>query len=152
MTINYKYQVDLYNTYVGDISVENFIAPFNGDIEAAVDNLIKEKWWETAHVWTSPDDLRESLISYCQRTYNFDIQYDAAMNPDTPPNVLAELAMNENESIRWQVASNSNTPVSVLTSLLNDKRNILKALAKNPNTPMNILIKLSNIKNTNNPI
>lgn len=68
----YDYQDDLYATYVGDVPVEFFIGEFDGNIEAAVDNLISEEWWSTtsgsAHDWTPPDDLRQSLIAYCERT------------------------------------------------------------------------------------
>lgn len=41
----YDYQDDLYATYVGDVPVEFFVGEFDGDIEAAVDNLISEEWW-----------------------------------------------------------------------------------------------------------
>ena len=45
---------------------------------------------------------------------------DIAENPNTPPEVLAELARDEDEDVRCYVAENLNTPSKVLAELARD--------------------------------
>lgn len=53
----------------------------------------------------------------------------------TSPEILTQLAGDSNISVRCEVASNLNTPFSVLQSLLNDPNSVVKKAAqKNPNS------------------
>lgn len=46
---------------------------------------------------------------------------ELSINPNTPAEVLAELAKNENWIMRINVASNTNTPSEVLAELAKDE-------------------------------
>lgn len=60
------------------------------------------------------------------------------------PKVLAQLANDGDESVRWHVARNQNTPVNVLAQLANDKDEWVRgAVAGNPNTSIDILAQLT---------
>lgn len=67
-----------------------------------------------------------------------------AENSNTPPSTLADLALDENSSVRMKVARNPNTPPSTLEKLALDKeREVRVAVAKNCHTPPATLAKLS---------
>ena len=86
--------------------------------------------------------------------------FDLASDPNTPPEVLDELAYHEEWQIRFDVAQNPRAPVSALEKLENDEDNCIGAvifyanvrenntgaipyaIALNPNTPAFLLEKL----------
>ena len=49
-----------------------------------------------------------------------DVRSSAAGNPNTPVEVLTELAKDSNCDVRYNAAGNPNTPVEVLTELAKD--------------------------------
>lgn len=70
---------------------------------------------------------------------------ELAWNPNTPADVLVELARKRNESIREGVAWNPNTPADVLAKLAKETRaNIRTYVAMNKNTPIETLSMLIN--------
>ena len=72
----------------------------------------------------------EILNSYC------DVRCSAAGNPNTPVEVLTELAKDSNCGVRRSAAGNPNTPVEVLTELAKDSDcGVRRSAAGNPNTP-----------------
>lgn len=69
-----------------------------------------------------------------------------ARDPNTPPEVLNELAYHKDYMVRYNVANNPSSPVSALEKLANDEIGnydpILYLIAKNPNTPAFLLEKM----------
>lgn len=65
----YDYQADLYDRFVGSITVQEFVSPFNGSITEAVDSLLKDNVfdYDGSSDAVPPFDLYESLIEYCER-------------------------------------------------------------------------------------
>jgi hypothetical protein len=75
------------------------------------------------------------------RNMNYDEQYNLAINPNTPVELLAELAKDEKWTVRREVAQNPKTPVGVLKELSIDKEeNVRYLVAKNPNSTAQILV------------
>lgn len=67
-----------------------------------------------------------------------------AGHPNTPVELLKQLAENEVEWVRSSVASNPKTPIDILNQLANDRKIIVvKAVASNSNTSVNILERLA---------
>ena len=65
-----------------------------------------------------------------------DVRYNAAGNPNTPVEVLTELAKDSDWGVRRSAAGNPNTPVEVLTELAKDSNcDVRYNAAGNPNTP-----------------
>ena len=65
-----------------------------------------------------------------------DVRSYAAGNPATPADVLTELAKDSDCDVRISVAGNPNTPVDVLTELAKDSDCIVRSYAaRNPNKP-----------------
>lgn len=106
------------------------------------------------------------------RYFDQKLKETLASNPDTPEEILRELATDENESVRVAVAANplihrypdilvdlvtdefyyvrmtvaahSPLPPSTLAELAKDENDyVLEALAKNPNTPPSVLVDLA---------
>lgn len=63
--------------------------------------------------------------------------------PDTPVNILQQLAESQDSSDRSQAASHSHTPVSLLEELAMDESGAVRgSVANNPNTPVSLLQQL----------
>jgi len=63
-----------------------------------------------------------------------------AKNPNTPEDVLRELAKDKDPWIRVQVAKNPSTPLDILRELAKeDNWYVRAAVAQNPSTPLDIL-------------
>jgi hypothetical protein len=61
--------------------------------------------------------------------------YDIAKNPNTPPEILARLANDNNWGVRCRVAENLNTSPETLERLANDEDYCIRwHVAFNPNT------------------
>jgi hypothetical protein len=54
---------EAYDRYVGLITVDEFLKPFDGDIDIAVDQLMTEQWW-VAEGGSHPDNLSELIKDY----------------------------------------------------------------------------------------
>jgi hypothetical protein len=73
---------------------------------------------------------------------------EVAKDPNTPVDVLVELATDIDGHIRSGVAGNPNTPVELLKELSKeDTWNILWQVAGNPNTPVELLAELAKHEN-----
>ena len=73
-----------------------------------------------------------------------DVRYYAAGNPNTPADVLTELAKDSNCVVRRNAAGNPNTPAEVLTELAKDSNyDVRYYAAGNPNTPADVLTELA---------
>ena len=79
-----------------------------------------------------------------------DVRKEVAYNPNTPVEVLRKLADDENEHVRWGAIRNPNTPVELLRKLAEDKDERLRyEVARNPRTPVDILSKLADDEDRN---
>ena len=86
-----------------------------------------------------------SITQTAARTKPGSVGYNmmAASNPNTPHSVLAWLAHDPNESVRWSVASNPATPAQVLEELSKDSSDTVRAMvAGNVNAPAHVLASL----------
>ena len=73
-----------------------------------------------------------------------DVRYNAASNPNTPVDALIELAKDADCDVRRSAAGNPNTPVEVLTELAKDSNwGVRCNTAGNPNTPVEMLTELA---------
>jgi len=67
-----------------------------------------------------------------------------AADKRSKPLTLQLLARDENREVRWWVARNTNTPVSILEQLAGDEDGtVRRGVAENPNTPVRILVRLA---------
>ena len=72
------------------------------------------------------------------------VRRNVAMNPNTPADVLTELAKDSHWAVRRYAAGNPNTPVDVLTELAKDSDWYVRlSAAGNPNTPADVLTELA---------
>jgi hypothetical protein len=56
-----------YELFVGQITTAEFVKPFDGDVEKAVNQLMTEKWWESDDNGTpAPDNLAELITQYVE--------------------------------------------------------------------------------------
>ena len=70
-----------------------------------------------------------------------------AENPNTPPDILTQLAGDKDVYVRWGVAANPNTPPDTLVQLAGDKNTDVRwGVAENPNTPADTLVQLTGDK------
>ena len=57
-----------YEMFVGGCSVEEFLAPFGGDVDAAIEQLLDECWWEANDDGTpAPDNLPQLIRAHVER-------------------------------------------------------------------------------------
>ena len=64
---------------------------------------------------------------------------EVAKNPNTPIEILKDLATDDDYYVRWEVAENPNTPVETLKVLATDKNGGVRwGVAYNPSTPIEI--------------
>ena len=74
--------------------------------------------------------------------------FELARNPNTPPEILARLANDNDYYVIQYVAGNPNTPPETLERLANDEDyGVLYCVAENPNTPQESLKNLANDNN-----
>ena len=72
---------------------------------------------------------------WCQNAEEFQFwdmkvsEYVAAKNRSTPAFILAKLAQDAVENLRWRVATNRSTPIEVLNELVRDKHEYVKKCA-----------------------
>ena len=75
-------------------------------------------------------EIKDLLSSNC------DVRGRAASNPNTPSEVLSDLAKDSDCDVRRRAASNPNTPSEVLSDLAKDSDcDVRGRAASNPNTP-----------------
>jgi len=68
---------------------------------------------------------------------------DLAQNPNTPVDILGDLAKDEDWEVRWTVAERPNTPDDVLRALAKDEHwPVRQEVAKNPKVSSKILVSL----------
>ncbi len=83
-------------------------------------------------------DKNEILNSDC------DVRVSVARNPNTPADVLTELAKDSHSVVRKNAAGNPNMPADVLTELAKDSYcDVRISVAGNPNTPVDVLTELA---------
>jgi hypothetical protein len=97
----------------------------------------------------SSEEIKEAFIWAQKQNYGIRILvFDLVIaNPNTPYEILAQLAKDEDYSVRMAVAENPNTPPELLAQLAKDEDyHVRRAVAGNPNTPPDILVQLANDK------
>lgn len=56
-----------YEIFVGVVSPAEFVAPFGGDVDAAIEQLLDECWWEANDDGTpAPDNLAELIRQHVE--------------------------------------------------------------------------------------
>ena len=72
------------------------------------------------------------------------VRKEVAYNPNTPVDILRKLAEDENSDVRWGAIRNPNTPADILRELAEDKEWYVRyEVTRNPNTPVEALRKLA---------
>lgn len=54
---------EAYDLYVGMVTVDEFLAPFDGNVDQAVDQLMVEKWW-SGEGDNYPENLPDLIKDY----------------------------------------------------------------------------------------
>lgn len=54
---------EAYDLYVGMVTVQEFLAPFDGEVDQAIDQLMAEHWW-SGEGGSHPDNLPELIKEY----------------------------------------------------------------------------------------
>ena len=73
-----------------------------------------------------------------------EVRQEVAKNPNAPAEALRKLAEDKYSDVRFAVSGNPNTPAEALKKLANDKYwGVKQAVAKHPNTPAEALKKLA---------
>ena len=128
----------------------------------------KIEWWDKNNKSSSCipgldliDDDMEFLMKYGKTELSFnkntpveileeladdednDIRRNVAENPSTPVEMLVKLADDEYSDVREKVAENPNAPVETLVKLADDDFSVKGKVAKNPSTPVETLVKLA---------
>jgi hypothetical protein len=75
----------------------------------------------------------------------YKVFFSLAQNPQTPPEILTDLAGHQEISIRSSVGTNPGTPIKILYHLANDEKSQIRTwLTSNPKIPKELLLQLSN--------
>ena len=57
-----------YEIFVGVVSPQEFVAPFGGDIDAAIGQLMTERWWQSDASGTAAhENLPELIREYVEK-------------------------------------------------------------------------------------
>ena len=88
----------------------------------------------------TPESVRKQLLK--DESVAYGLKVKESVNPATSPKRLAELALDDSEDIRSNVAMNESTPVKVLKQLASDpSETVQEGLRWNPNSPTYMLRK-----------
>jgi hypothetical protein len=99
-----------------------------------------EKFFKKAKDPNTPPEILAQLAQH----ENKNVRAHVAVNPSTPPEALAQLAQDESGHVRYDVARNPSTPAEVLTKLAQDEGELtVDAVAENPSAPPEILAQLA---------
>lgn len=97
-----------------------------------------------ARAGNAPVNLLERLSD---NNLGTEIRAYVASNPQTPLSILEKLAKDNNEQVRVGIAQNPNTPASILERLAKETSfDIRQAIAQNPNTPANLVVYLQQLE------
>ena len=85
------------------------------------------------------------IIDELAEDEDWHVRREFVMNPNTPAEVLRKLAEDEDWLVRKEVAEHPSTPIEVLRKLAveDEVENVRYAVAENPRTPVDILRKLA---------
>ena len=109
----------------------------------AVDDIEFLKKYGTINLLES-DNTSPEMIEELAEDEDTGVRYEVAKHPNTPADILTKLAEDANWKVRYEVAMNPKTPVDILKKLADDKdEDVRRAVAKHPNTPADILRKLA---------
>lgn len=116
------------------VSVDNYISYVMRDAHG-------KKWGFAQEILCG----RERAIKKVRTGWEILREHQAiARNPNTSPDVLAQLVKTDSSHIRSTVAANPNTPISVLVALASDNNGYVRSrVARNPNTPPDVLALLA---------
>jgi len=57
-----------YEMFVGGITAQEFVAPFGGNVDSAINQLMAETWWEADDDGTpAPENLPELIREYVEK-------------------------------------------------------------------------------------
>ena len=84
------------------------------------------------------------MIEELAENEDWQVRKEVANNPKAPAEVLRKLVEDENKSVKYKVINNPSTPVDILKKLADDKdKGVRKEVTKNPSIPVVILKKLA---------
>ena len=105
------------------------------DIDTSIETAVKD---EKLECWTVLEGDEAAA-----KDEDWNVRLIAAANPNTPKEILAELAKDKDRAVRICVAESLNIPEKTLFELAKDHWEVREAVAANPNTPKEILAELA---------
>ena len=97
--------------------------------------ILNSDWCVRRNAAGNPNTPADVLTELAKDSY-WCVRRNAARNPNTPADVLTELAKDSDWCVRRNAAGNPNTPVDVLTELAKDNNcDVRRNAARNPNMP-----------------
>ena len=89
------------------------------------------------HVAGNPNTPKQVLKQLLKdETVVYGLKVKESVDPNTSPERLAELALDDNDNVRANVANNQATPIAVLKQLVSDpSENVQAGLRFNPKSP-----------------
>ena len=105
--------------------------------------ILNSDWEVRAKVAENPNTPADVLTELAKDS-DWHVRSNAAGNPATPADVLTELAKDSDWHVRRSAAGNPATPADVLTELAKDSDwHVRISVAGNPNTPADVLTELA---------
>ena len=90
------------------------------------------------------DSTSPEMIEELAKDEDVDVRNKVAENLNTPVDILTKLAEDKDAGVRWRVARNPKTPVEALRKLAEDEDlYVRREVAKHPRTPVEALRKLA---------
>ena len=90
------------------------------------------------------DSTSPEMIEELAEDEDANVRYAAAENPNAPAEALRKLAEDDDWTVRIEVVRNPRTPIDILKKLAEDEdMQVRIAVAKNPRTPVEAIMKLA---------
>lgn len=118
---------NIYSDHIGDMEIESMVA-MNLSQRTSVYEREKEK-----------SGTMSFLLEQLAESESMEARWAVAKNPHTAEGILKKLSNDKINLVRALVATNINTPASVLTKFFSDEKIVRDGLSGNPNTPLKIL-------------
>ena len=133
-----------WNYWKGNSAYPKRIAFKNGKLFAFSAGKKKQhvEWWDRndkSH-YDIPESNAVDDIEFLKKYGKINLME----SDSTSPEILKELAEDEDNDVRWEVAKHPNTPAEVFMKLAEDENRFVRsAVTRNPSTPVEVLMKLA---------
>ena len=133
-----------WNYWKGNSAYPKRIAFKNGKLFAFSAGYEKQhvEWWDRdddSH-YVIPESNAVDDIEFLKKYGKINLME----SDSTSPEILKELAEDEDNDVRWEVAKHPNTPAEVFMKLAEDENRFVRsAVTRNPSTPVEVLMKLA---------